>query len=289
VTELDRASDIQRRRLAARAFNLGLDHSWVRFPEEVNLWWVCDEYHIEGNHVDARYHLTPVKDEFWRSYRPLEETPDLFLEFARLHEEADFDQAALAWSRKYGLPGANSLGSSNARCDETSMNLEWFREEAQRAWVILTMYEAALKRDTQSIELVLNTQHDSDLGFWPVEIDEGNFSESELIRLALFLPFRMVEGTVAVNCRHILIVEGSQHPPDPSKAKGVWEFRSLLGAAYLQAYLLMASGGSVALCEQCGRIISLARSHPQGRKRRRDRKFCDDACRQAHHRSKKKA
>lgn len=49
-----------------------------------------------------------------------------------------------------------------------------------------------------------------------------------------------------------------------------------------------ASGGSVALCEQCGRIISLARPQPQGRKRRRDRKFCDAACRQAHHRNKKK-
>jgi hypothetical protein len=43
----------------------------------------------------------------------------------------------------------------------------------------------------------------------------------------------------------------------------------------------------VTRCEYCGRIISLALSHPEGRKRRRDKRFCDDACRQANHRAKK--
>ena len=65
-----------------------------------------------------------------------------------------------------------------------------------------------------------------------------------------------------------------------------WTFDTLLGAMYLQMYWIMASSDSKSRCEHCGRIISLGRPHPDGRKRRRDKKFCDDACRQAHHRSK---
>ena len=65
-----------------------------------------------------------------------------------------------------------------------------------------------------------------------------------------------------------------------------WTFDTLLGAMYLQMYWIMASSDSKTRCEHCGRIISLGRPHPDGRKRRRDKRFCDDACRQAHHRSK---
>jgi hypothetical protein len=68
-----------------------------------------------------------------------------------------------------------------------------------------------------------------------------------------------------------------------------WNFESLLGAMYLQMYWLMASGSEIARCEYCGLLLSLARPNPEGRKRRSDRRFCGDACRQAHHRAKKKS
>ncbi len=88
---------LRRRRLAAAAFNLGPDHDWVRFPEEVNLWWVCAKYHVAGNSVYAEFSdPSTINKRLWRSYKSLEETPDLFVEFARLYEEADFDQAALS-------------------------------------------------------------------------------------------------------------------------------------------------------------------------------------------------
>ena len=74
----------------------------------------------------------------------------------------------------------------------------------------------------------------------------------------------------------------------PANVRPVWSFDNLLGALYLQMHWLMSSGGKLSRCENCGRVISLARTHSEGRKRRRDRRFCDDACRQAHHRSKKK-
>jgi hypothetical protein len=72
------------------------------------------------------------------------------------------------------------------------------------------------------------------------------------------------------------------------EVKSHWNFYNLLGAMYLQVYWLMAFGENVARCQYCSQIISLARPHPEGRKRRSDKRFCDDACRQAHHRSKTK-
>lgn len=77
-----------------------------------------------------------------------------------------------------------------------------------------------------------------------------------------------------------------EHPP---ALESRWIFDNLLGAAYLQMHWLMTSGDNLARCEHCGRVLSFARPHPEGRKRRRDKRFCDDACRQARHRSKKKS
>src|SRR5829696_4923614 len=78
-------------------------------------------------------------------------------------------------------------------------------------------------------------------------------------------------------------------PPNPSRIKAGWRFYSLLGAMCLQLYWLMASDDEITRCEHCGRIVSLARPYPEARKTRRDKRFCDDACRQARHRSKKQA
>jgi hypothetical protein len=75
----------------------------------------------------------------------------------------------------------------------------------------------------------------------------------------------------------------------PTNVRAWWVYESLLGAMYLQMHWLMTSGGELTRCENCGRIIALSRPYPEGRKRRRDKRFCDDACRQAHHRSKKKS
>jgi len=67
----------------------------------------------------------------------------------------------------------------------------------------------------------------------------------------------------------------------------IWPLDNLLGAMYLRMYWLMTSAEELKRCEHCGLLNPLARPHPEGRKRR-DKKICDDACRQAHHRSKKR-
>lgn len=75
---------------------------------------------------------------------------------------------------------------------------------------------------------------------------------------------------------------------DLFKARIMWEFDNLLGAMYLQMFWLIGSDDGLGRCEYCGRTFFFARTQPEGRKPRRDKRFCDDACRQAHHRSKEK-
>ena len=70
-------------------------------------------------------------------------------------------------------------------------------------------------------------------------------------------------------------------------------FHNLLGAMYLQMFWLVAVGEKhIARCRHCGRLINLtARAQSPGggrkeRKPRRDKRFCNDACRQRHHQEK---
>jgi hypothetical protein len=109
------------------------------------------------------------------------------------------------------------------------------------------------------------------------------------LQCALEAPVSTVDQVVRESCKQSIVVHIDAMPQlDPSAVKLVWYFDDLLGAMYLQMYWLLTSGGDLVHCEHCRRLISLTRPHPQGRKRRRDKRFCDDACRQAHHRSKKR-
>lgn len=74
-----------------------------------------------------------------------------------------------------------------------------------------------------------------------------------------------------------------------AEAQAGWGARNLLGVMYLQMYWLMTSSGDLARCGFCGRLIALSRPNPGGRKRRSDKKYCNDTCRQAHRRAKKEA
>jgi len=111
-----------------------------------------------------------------------------------------------------------------------------------------------------------------------------------------YLDYALVFCLWAVNSRtnERLVYQGSSladidGPSTPANVRPFWRFDNLLAALYLQMHWLLSSGGELSRCENCGRVISLARTHQEGRKRRRDRRFCDDACRQAHHRSKSKS
>ena len=276
-----------------------------------NSWKVCEEYESRESDGAPRddylsFKITPKyppnREDKWQTYHPLEDAPDLFLKFARLYRggrdryvDSVFVNSILDWVHKYGLLGyEKSLYYGGP--EETISN---YAGSAYWAAGILAMYEAALNGDEEAAKSAVLEEFLSvdivgpeikRMGAKRAAETKTNWIEERrhgsYVEYALETAMHLVTFEVREECYPTL------HPievaSDPSKISAGWSFRSLRGAMYLQMYWLMAAGGDVTRCEYCGRIISLARPHPEGRKRRRDKRFCDDACRQAHHRSKKK-
>jgi hypothetical protein len=246
-------------------------------------WWVCDEYELRGNKIVARF--DERYEEKWTRYKPLVDTPDLFLKFARLHEAPNFGEAARQFSQRYGL-----LHEPWQRQEELSS----FYRSAKRAWIVLRLYEAILNGNAPAVESLVSQNLDEDSEFisW-FEMYEVLFpelsEEEKWLSTAISEVTELVGVMVRKLCYPALDFEELTIPLDYSKIRSTIGFRNLLGAMYLQMHLLLTSGGNLTRCEYCKGIISLTRPHPEGRKRRRDKRFCDDACRQANHRSKKRA
>lgn len=281
-------------------------------------WFVCEAYDLKKIQTEGfltfsgervSYHLVPRYDFLqeviagagdkpygrWHLSHPLEESPFLFLDLARLYEQGyrtdsitDLDPV-LTWVHKYGL-----LGVKNIRDYEdwrqgwyVEEDVEWLLVESSKAWVVLSMYEAALNNDSQAAETAL------DLRTLPLYAIEGWAFSAEIhpsrgdpLQRALRTAVLWVEQEVSKRCTPTLEIPFDD-PPAPSKIRGGWEFNDLVGAAYLQMYWLMAAGGEVTRCEHCGRIIPLTKLQQGGkRKPPRHKRHCDDACRQAAHRAK---
>jgi hypothetical protein len=246
-------------------------------------WWVCDEYELRGNKIVARF--DERYEEKWTRYKPLVDTPDLFLKFARLHEAPNFGEAARQFSQRYGL-----LHEPRQR----QQDLSSFYRSAKRASIVLRLYEAILNGNAPAVESLVSQNLDEDSEFisW-FEMYEVLFpelsEEEKWLSTAISEVTELVGVMVRKLCYPALDFEELTIPLDYSKIRSTIGFRNLLGAMYLQMHLLLTSGGNLTRCEYCKGIISLTRPHPEGRKRRRDKRFCDDACRQANHRSKKRA
>ena len=258
-------------------------------------WSVCGEgYEIVGDEVVATLEYSDLSDD-WLYYFPFDDAPDLFLRFGKLYEQADFERAALAFANEYGLPGDREQavkGEREINPAPTKTKLSEFRDEARRAWAVLAFYEAVLNGDAQAVkDLFLELRTDRAFVLWDkifrFERIEGY--DDVLLQVGLICAVQTVEEVVHEMCRNrIWFSMESGKGPDLSTVHTAWDFDSLIGAMHLQMWWLMASAGDITRCEFCGRIVSLARSRPEGRKHRSDKRFCDDACRQAHHRSKKK-
>lgn len=261
-----------------------------------DVWWVCDDYTIYDGQIVAAYPefwsrlkgAFPSPDrviEHWSCYSPLKEAPELFMEFARLSEAQNFNEAALVFSRKYGIPGR--AYASDVELPHV-MDLGNLAKDSKDALRTLKMYEAVINGDPAKADSLMRETFsdmapptEGDLAEW----EKWNPEEEALKWVAV-----VVEDAVQKLCVRYLDTEEAVKPPrvDPTKVRPGWLFNNLLGAAYLQMYWLIASAGELKRCEYCGRLNSIARPHPEGRKRRNDKKFCNDACRQAHHREKKK-
>jgi hypothetical protein len=264
--------------------------------DAAHTWSVCGEgYEIIGDEVVATLEYSDESDD-WLDYSPLDDAPDLFLKFGKLYDQADFERTALAFVNEYGLPGDREQsvkGEREIKPAPTKMNLSEFRNEARRAWAVLSFYEAVLNGDAPAVKnLFLELRTDRIFMLWDrifrFERIEGY--DHVLLQAGLTCAVQTVEEVVHEMCRHrIWFSMENGKGPDLSTVHTAWDFDSLIAAMHLQMWWLMASAGDITRCEFCGRIVSLARSRPDGRKHRRDKRFCDDACRQAHHRSKKKS
>ena len=278
-----------------RAADIERSDRWLENPsEEWEGWPVCKQYDLHSGETVARF---PPEDlEQWDVSWPLEETPDLFLRFARLHEELDFEQAALAFAREYGLPDGTTIVSPFTGFERPfpdRMDLSRLLDESRRAWVVLALYESVLNHDVEQAKaLVFEHQRDRTFG--------GYFRHQRLEQAARtrFQPELVLAMEAAVIVAKSVSDElctaqisfsfDDTVELDPSCIRTYWGFDNLIGAMHLQMYQLMTSGGGLTRCENCGRMIALTHTDPRGRKRRRDRRFCDDACRQAHHREKRR-
>jgi len=243
-------------------------------------WFVCREYELrkppeadEDDHL-AYYFLPKHEynyfrdDDTWRSYDPLEDTPDLFLKFARLHERNDSIEHIVDWVHKYGVLGLDrpKLLHGEGGPKET---LESFKMEVERAAQVLALYEAALSGDNEAALRVSEKV--------PWCFNDPFFKKESILNVVLYSATDEVTRKVCRSCHPALLVGMLG---GPSSVQSVWTFDNLLGAMYLQMYWLMAAGGNVTRCRYCGRIISLASPQPGARKTRQDKKFCNDACRQ---------
>src|SRR5918994_509031 len=91
------------RRLVRRSMSgndFKLVNNWLGRPPQVprpggtvyptNSCWVCEEYEVRENRIVARFSSEDL--DHWTLFDPLEEAPDLFLKFSRLHRERNFAQ-----------------------------------------------------------------------------------------------------------------------------------------------------------------------------------------------------
>jgi hypothetical protein len=253
-------------------------HTLMKSPVEYGSWWVCREYEIRGQDIVAKWPRN--ESSKWWGYMPLEHAPWLFLELAELNEREDFQEAALNFCHKYGIPGdLTSNRNVVERMSLSSLSLSSFQEEVGKIWEVIKIYERALNGDEEVIQ-----GPPPDLGF-----PGPAGSPDRYVVHGLGWAVALVTERVQRLCRPTLYFTPKSIRPETIVAgiKNTWEFDNLLGAAYLQMWWLLTSSGDVARCEYCRRIMSLARPSPAGRKRRRDRRFCSDSCRQAHHRKKR--
>lgn len=262
---------------------------------DTGIWYRCEDYEVRGDQVVAKYDFQDFQG--WDIYWPLKEVPDLFLRFARLCKEPNFEESVLAFSRRFGLPdGRKTADEGHERTIPDAMSLSQIRAKSRRAQAILALYEAALNGDPQAARTVFceNRQDRAFEFYYDVinhEYPEWDVPIPQELFFALDCVGRLTKQVSDKFCRKVCLPDPEPRGSSTPHRWGLttlWGFDNLIGVMYLQAHWMVTSGEELTHCENCGMPISFARPHPSGRKGRRDKRFCDDACRQAHHRSKKR-
>ena len=132
------------------------------FGSDIWEWGVCSEYELREVEEDGRlipylipkYSSAPLvlggNEDKWTLYNPLEDTPDLFLRFARLYDRGDSIEPIIDWVHRYGVLGHGSGGHR-----ATPQSVEDFKRAVRDAAGTLAMYEAVLNGDGERAKFLI--------------------------------------------------------------------------------------------------------------------------------------
>jgi hypothetical protein len=263
---------------------------WARYeiPEGEDMVVVAPEL------VRRVYEDCDANDPGFDFYDPMG-VQDLFLKFASLYEEPNFDESALDFANRYGLPNGDdeepAWDGVGFQTEAQSWSLSSFHHEARRLWVVLALYEAVLGGHHRTVRRLFSDHGDvQPFGGFPFSAVKSFDKDARGLTLQAGLRgIAMVTREIVHKyCRQglLLSITGDTTPGISYEVDTRWEFDNLLGAMYLQTYWLVAAGGTLTRCGVCGRMIAVANPSAEGRKTRRDKKFCSDRCRQVNHRNK---
>jgi hypothetical protein len=206
--------------------------------EELEGWPVCKQYDVQRGEIIAAF--PPEDFEGWDISWPLEEAPDLFLRFARLHEEPDFEQAARTFAHKYGLPDGTTIVSpftGYKRPFPDRMDISRLLDESRRAWIVLALYESVLNQDVeQARALTSDLQGDRTFEWYfrlhRMEQAARTRFPPELV-LALEAAVFVAKGVSDRLCTaHIWFSLDDAVELDSSCIRTDWHFDNLLGVIY---------------------------------------------------------
>jgi hypothetical protein len=228
-------------------------------------------------------------------YAPLIMYPDLFLKFARLADNGGLDEkpdteknvaVALAWTHAYGALGLTQAEDPGRLKADTrggpGDTIETFVDEAWIAHGALALYEAATAPDGPDVE---------EISSYMAPRDQDFFTETP----AKSREWAMNTVAGVVQEKVGLSVYPALYPkPGGGYVQG-WNFMSLLGAMWLQAFWLLSTDQDQRRrCKWCNGVIAfeqpeqpksggLKRNDRSGGYRtRRDKQFCSDKCRNEH-------
>jgi hypothetical protein len=265
-------------------------------PHFSGVWEVFEGYELREP-VDGSPYLDAAGG-VKKIYRPLADTPHLFLEFARLGDKPVNREVLEGWLDEYGLLGMHYddgrpyvpayypapatpplMYFTEGGPGET---LGYYGLSVMEAARVLSLYEAAVNKNADALTQLLSNlevKHCTEQALYSAlaqatggerktAVDRDLILTEMLVDKALMKVWHVVQDKLSnfayPTINHELpSTSALPHfhqgaPLAPHRLGASWGFRNLLGAMYLQFYWLITSRAEIKRCKYCGRIISLA-------------------------------
>jgi hypothetical protein len=265
-------------------------------PQLSGVWEVFEGYEIREPGDGPPY--VEATGKVKKAYRPLVDTPHLFLEFARLADKYVNREVLEGWLEEHGVLGMHyDDGRPYVPAyypEPATPPLMYFTEGGPgetagyyglsviEAGRVLSLYEAAVNEDTDALKQLLGdlaVKHSMERALYSAlaqatgggrraSVDQEQLLTELLVNKALMKVWHVVQDKLSnytyPTINHELPETSAlPHlhqgaPLAPHRLGASWGFRNLIGAMYLQCYWLITSRADIKRCKNCGRIVSLA-------------------------------